>query len=383
MSRFSAPNRARHGRYDELDGLRALSVLGIAAFHLFPVSGLWFTVDLFFVLSGFFITKNLREIQDAPLRQYLATFYGRRIVRIVPPYFSYIAALSVFYGFFGQPDLLPQYVVSLLTFTFNQTRAVLNWVSCDFIAHFWSLSVEAQFYLIWPWFIALCPRRSFQAVLVALLFLPLPWRYAYSEWLLARGIPLSHIADSVYWTTWGHVDSFAAGALVALAETSPQHRRRSWQRIGFGALILVGVSNVVYLGSLHGYSAPLFASLGYPIFNTQAYQHVWAGSILTIGWGTLLWRLADHGDSVWWFARMLRARFLVTIGRLSYGMYIWHWAVLLLLSSFFPSESFWLRVLVLLPLIWTVTFLIATCSYRFIELPLLRRFAPERRAAHE
>ena len=147
MGAASASNETTSGRYDELDGLRALSVLGIAAFHLFPVSGLWFTVNLFFVISGFFITKNLRATQGAPLGQYLMSFYRKRIVRIVPPYFLYIAALSVVYGICGQPDLLPQYLVSLVTFTFNHTRAVLGWVNCDGMVHFWSLSVEVQFTL--------------------------------------------------------------------------------------------------------------------------------------------------------------------------------------------------------------------------------------------
>lgn len=363
------------GRYDELDGLRALSVLGIVAFHLFPVSGLWFTVNLFFVISGFFITRNLLRAQRVAPWRHIADFYGRRIARIVPPYFLYLGLLFAAYLVCGEPALLPTYAVSLLTFSFNWTRAVPNWISSDYFVHFWSLAVEAQFYCIWPWIVLLCRPRLFPALCAGFVCLAPLWRYGYSQWLLARGIPLSHVADCVYWTTTGHLDAFAVGALVAISEGASGEQKRRWQRFGFCLLVVAGILNIVYLGAQYGYSPQLIASMGYPIYNTQAYQHIWAGSVLTISWGTLVWRLTEGAKDTWWFSRVLRTPWLIELGRVSYGMYIWHWAALLTLLAAFPVDSIVSRIVLLLPLSWLITYLIAKCSYNFFEAPLRRRFS--------
>lgn len=375
MTSDSEVTEGVRGRYDELDGLRALSVLGIVAFHLFPVSGLWFTVNLFFVISGFFITRNLLVGDRSSLWRFVGGFYRRRITRIAPLYYSYIALLTVIYGVSAQPKLLPRYIVSLLTFTYNLTRAAPDWMCCEYFTHFWSLSVEAQFYLIWPWVIILCSARYLPALCGAILFLSPVWRYGLSEWLLSRGIPLSHIADCVYWSTLGHLDAFAAGALVAIFGRASQSQSRFWQRGGFLLLIVVGIVNSIYLAVPLGYNGALIASLGYPIHNTDALQHIWAGSVLTMSWGTLVWRLVQDTQGSWWLTRVLRTSYLVDIGRVSYGMYVWHWFALLLLSPVLPNESIVQRALMLLPLIWAVTYLLAACSHRFIESPARMRLS--------
>jgi peptidoglycan/LPS O-acetylase OafA/YrhL len=360
-------------RYEELDGLRALSVLGIVTFHLFPVTALWFTVNLFFVLSGFFITGNLRESRHEPFARYLGGFYVRRAARIFPPYFLYIAVLSAIYVIFGQPELLPRYLVSLLTFTHNWTRATVDWVCSDQFTHLWSLSVEAQFYLLWPWVIALCPRRFLRLLCGAMLCLAPLWRYELSEWYVAHGIPMYSIADCVYWSTIGHLDAFAVGALIAIAMNSSGKRRYGWSRAGLWLLPIAGVANIAHLCSVYGYSDSLLASMGYPIYNTQAYQHVWSGSVLTVAWGSLTWMLVNDREGTWWLTRVLRHPWLVDIGRISYGIYLWHWLILSALQAYLPSESLPLKAFLLLPATCAVTFLIAKCSYRFVELPTLRR----------
>lgn len=374
MSASGSVRQSAHERYEELDGLRALSVFGIIAFHLFPVSGLWFTVNLFFVLSGFFITRNLRASKHEPLWRYLGGFYARRAVRIFPAYFLYIGLLWSVYLIFGQPALLPKYIGSLVTFTYNLTRAAADWICCDQFTHFWSLAVEAQFYLLWPWVIALCPGRFLPPLCVGVLCLTPLWRYGLSEWLLARGIPLRHIADCVYWSTIGHLDAFAAGALGSMAVHGAGKGLYRWSRAGLWLLPVAGAANIIYLWSIYGYSDSLVASMGYPIHNTQAYQHIWAGSVLTVAWGALVWMLVRDDEGEWWFKRVLRHPWLVDIGRISYGIYVWHWLVLTALIAAFPTESVLLRALLLLPAAYAATYLIAKCSYHFVELPTQLRF---------
>lgn len=375
MTSDSEVTEGVRGRYDELDGLRALSVLGIVAFHLFPVTGLWFTVNLFFVLSGFFITRNLLVRERSTVWRSVIGFYRGRMIRIAPLYYSYIALLALIYGVSAEPAVLPRYIGPLLTFTYNLTRTATGWLNCDYFTHLWSLSVEMQFYLIWPWVIILCPSRYVSALCGAILCLSPVWRYGLSERLLSSGVPLNNIADCVYWSTLGHLDAFAAGALVAIFGRASHGQSRFWQRVGFLLLMVVGIGNILYLGVPVGYHGVLVASLGYPIHNTDALQHVWAGSVLTICWGTLVWRLVGDTQGTWWLTRVLRASFLVDIGRVSYGIYVWHWLSLLLLGPLLPNEWIVSRAVMLLPLIWAVTYLVAKCSYRFIESPARRRLS--------
>jgi peptidoglycan/LPS O-acetylase OafA/YrhL len=178
----------------------------------------------------------------------------------------------------------------------------------------------------------------------------------------------------VYWSTIGHLDSFAVGALVAIAMNNEGKRRYRWSRAGLWLLPIAGVANITYLWSLYGYSDSLVASMGYPIHNTQAYQHIWAGSVLTVAWGSLVWMLVSDGEGTWWLTRVLRHPWLVDIGRISYGIYLWHWLALSALRAYLPSESVPVRAFLLLPAACAITFLIAKCSYRFVELPTLRHF---------
>ena len=374
MVASSVVNKGARNRYDELDGLRALSVLGIVAFHMFPATGLWFTVNLFFVLSGFFITTNLRASDRSSLWRYVAVFYRKRIVRIVPLYLCYLGVLAGLYGTIMSLGVLPRYSTSLLTFTYNLTRAAPDWIFNEYFTHFWSLSVEMQFYLIWPWVMVFCPARWLPAVCVGIIGATPLWRYELSEWFLAHGVPLNAIADCVYWSTLGHFDAFAAGALVAMFLGASESSRRRWQQAGFLLLVLAGVGNIFYLGAVPGYDAKLLVSLGYPIHNTHALQHIWAGSVLTIAWATLVWRLVGDREGVWWFTRLLRRASFVDIGRVSYGMYIWHWLVLMTLSECFPTQSTLLRVVIVFPAASAVTYLLAKCSNRLIEAPAQRYF---------
>ena len=364
-----------HTRYDELDGLRALSIAGVIIFHHIPVTGFWFSVNLFFVLSGFFITRNLQATREAPLGSYLSSFYVKRIARICPLYFLYLSGLALSYFAFGHPTLLGRYLSSLSTFTFNLTRPSFDWQFSEYFSHFWSLSVEMQFYMLWPWVLLLCPKRLLPSLLGVILIASPVYRYVWSEQLLSAGQPLNQIGDCLYWSTICHLDAFAAGALAAIFERTPTTLRRWWQRFGFGALILVGAANIIYLGLKWGVDGPLLASLGYPIHNPQALQHVWAGSVITLCWGTLVWRLLAPGEQNWWVSRILRLPLVADSGRVSYGMYVWHWLVIVLLNTAIDWPSGGLGLALRIVSCWIVVYGMAKLSYKWFEAPILARYA--------
>ena len=369
-------------RYEELDGLRALCIIGIIIFHHIPVTGLWFSVNVFFVLSGFFITRNLQATREAPTVRYLSSFYGKRIARICPLYFFYVGGLALSYFTLGHPEAVGRYLRPLTTFSCNLTRPALDWRFSEFLGHFWSLSVEMQFSLLWPWLLLLCPKRFLPILLGGILLLSPLYRYVWSLQLLAGGEPMNQIGDCLYWSTICHLDAFAAGALVALYDNAATSRRRRWQRFGFAAFVLAGATNITLIAMIWRVDGPLLASLGYPIHNTYALQHVWAGSVLTLCWGTLVWRLTAPEERTWWFSKLLRTPLLVDIGRVSYGMYVWHWLAILTLSAAidWPSGIGGMAGRIIGCCI--LAYGTARLSYNWLEAPILARYSRWRKDSH-
>ena len=145
---------ARVSHMPQLDGLRALAVLMVVVHHY--VEGGWglaanLGVKLFFVLSGFLITSILLRSRSqsgaAGWNRWRAVrnFYARRFLRIFPLYYLVVALAAIL-------DVEPtrEYLAWLLTYTLNLKMAAQGWY-IDHFAHFWTLSIEEQFYLIWPW----------------------------------------------------------------------------------------------------------------------------------------------------------------------------------------------------------------------------------------
>src|SRR5262245_34719431 len=142
-------------RLPQLDGLRALAVLGVLVCH--STDSEWahlgpFGVRLFFVISGFLITRILLEQRGAPVGSVLRAFYWRRLGRIAPLYY---VALIVYWSFGvpGARELWPW----LVTYTSNMVDPA---TPLGFVGHFWSLAVEEQFYLVWPPLVLLLSRRT-------------------------------------------------------------------------------------------------------------------------------------------------------------------------------------------------------------------------------
>ena len=144
-----------------LDGVRGIAILLVVLFHL-PMQpgwggalGLtlpfgWMGVQLFFVLSGFLITRILISSKEQPFGAYLRRLYVRRVLRIFPLYYGFLLALGAVYLATALPEPLERYWPYLATFTWNWTRADAAWEESNRFVHLWSLSVEEQFYLVWP-----------------------------------------------------------------------------------------------------------------------------------------------------------------------------------------------------------------------------------------
>ena len=173
----------------QIDGLRAIAVSLVFLYHAVPVTAsysvfamvgrgaAWWGVHLFFVISGYLITGILYRSRQSILSQRetkraaIVRFYLRRSLRIFPLYY-----LVVFSGIaIGLPSALGNWG-ALLTCTLNLKMASQGWSVEDY-AHFWSLSVEEQFYVAWPWIVLFAPKLVLFISSIAMLVVPLIFRY--------------------------------------------------------------------------------------------------------------------------------------------------------------------------------------------------------------
>jgi peptidoglycan/LPS O-acetylase OafA/YrhL/lysophospholipase L1-like esterase len=346
-----------------LDGLRAAAVIAVLIFHAGYLQGGFLGVDLFFALSGFLITSLL--IRDATSSDgtgiVLGTFWGRRFRRLLPAVFTMITVVALWAWIFGSgADLAgvqddgPWAVAYLANWHFIAESGGYweSFAQPSMFDHLWSLAIEEQFYLLWPivlvaiWKWSSRPTRTLLVLTVsavALSFL--------SMILLYDGVEPTR----VYMGT----DTRAASLLVgALAATEPARRlaRRA----------------VVLLGDRTGMAiAALVVFVGWSWFAIDG-----ASSGLLYRGGLLVHSIAcaviislvvalDRG----WLVRGFALRPLVWIGVLSYGLYLWHWPVYIVLSP----ERTGLDGVALLAVRLGASALIAYTSFRLVEDPIRRR----------
>jgi peptidoglycan/LPS O-acetylase OafA/YrhL len=289
-----------------LDGLRAIAILLVMGVHfrmLLPFG--WIGVQLFFVLSGFLITRLLAEAKPkSELAGYLGTFYMRRALRIFPLYFGFLLLVELCADVAGFPGSWPQVRPWMLSYTLN-FGIILDRVDLNPVyAHFWSLAVEEQFYLVWPFVIWLASPRALRFLIAGVLVAGPAIRA-----LVAAG-GLS--PDNVYLFTGSHVDAFAAGAAVATFDLSRiKHAGRLLRVSALIAVALGLLSSASHLpGALH--------TLGYPYGLPEHHEYVWGYSVLNLV-GALAVLSCVRGELRW-----LEQRWLMRTGQISYGLYVLH-----------------------------------------------------------
>ena len=341
----------------EIQALRAVAVLAVVGFHLWPgrLSGGYIGVDVFFVISGFLITSHLMREVERKDRVDLAQFWARRARRLLPAAYLVLFVTAVGVLLWLPPAQWTQNFREII----GSTLYVENWVlaidSVDYLAadgvpsavqHYWTLSVEEQFYLVWPLLIiaALALARRFgglsrkRAVVIVLSVVTLA-SFLYSLWLTAQHPQLAYFATPA--RAW----QFGAGAVfaVALVDRIRLPRRAaiaaSW--VGFG---VIAVCSYVYDEST-------------PFPGTAAIAPVLA-TLLVIAAGTPSGRLSPTPLIAW--------RPVQTTGDLSYSMYLWHWPPIILLPEILDGEmGLWPRVGILV-----ATFVLAWLTMRFVENPI-------------
>lgn len=354
----------RLGHKPALDGLRAVAVLAVMAFHLGPqtrVSAGYLGVDVFFVLSGFLITTLLLEEHDRRSRISAGHFWARRARRLLPAVAVVLGLVAIYTWRYAPADQ----VATLRADVWASAFYAQNWhnlaAPAPFVkplGHLWSLAVEEQFYLLWPLVVLLCLGRPSARLATSVRRSARVRRRL--AWVCVIGIAMS--ATLAWWlSTHGHVEHAYGGTdtrahqvlLGALLAVALPHLQR-WSRTlaVLGTLALGGVVWFLVFGPAH--DAPGFPGPG------------------TLGLAVLVALVIASATQTGLVARGLSWKPLAAIGLISYGLYLWHWPIDVLLTQERLGMSYWPRAI----LVTTLTFALAWFSYVWIEAPIRFGRAP-------
>lgn len=350
-----------------LDGLRALAVILVVVYHLFPqwwFAGGFIGVDVFFVISGFLITTLLLREHNLSGRISLIDFWRRRARRLLPALIVLLLACSSAAWVIGGDVLvrLGAQILGALTFSYNWVAILIGegyfgGATPELYRNLWSLGIEEQFYVLWP------------LVLPVIVLLPWSWARVAAALALAAAsavwmgelVATTGAVSRAYYGT----DSHAFGILLGVALAFGLHRtlaapplwmQRATVRRGATAVGIAAVSALIGIALV----APTDSIRTFPL-TIAAASVLSALAIVAAVW--------PHGR----FGQALDAPPLRWIGERSYGLYLWHWPLLVLLVAAIQGTApeagvpVWVGLATL-----ALTIVIAEASYRFLETPIRR-----------
>jgi peptidoglycan/LPS O-acetylase OafA/YrhL len=355
-----------------LDGLRAIAILLVFATHTDIIEFGWVGVQLFFVLSGFLITGILLDMKESlPAREYFTKFYGRRFLRIFPLYYFYLAAMTVIAYWLISVDFRPNYMQiyldqawSAVLYVYDFFYRVPSFQPSHFLDHFWSLSVEEQFYIVWPTLLLFFPAKNLKRLFIVLIVSAVLFRILmYLVYLSGSNLwvfrdPFGLV---IYSLPLSHLDAFALGAYIS---RYPLPRAR--QQLLFLAILipLLGFGTTYIATGNIG----LVSALGYSLPSEVNHQFVWAHTLLNYFFAILIYCVVREKVMV----KFLEMPWLRYLGKISYGMYVYHLALIWFVERLTEDQirgemAIWIRAAISL----FATILIATLSYYLMERPIL------------
>lgn len=343
---------AKAERFDFIDGLRALAALAIVSYHIndFRVPGGFVGVDVFFVISGFLITRQIpTNIDEGSFK--LGTFYARRMRRLFPA----LIVVLIFSYAIASITLLPSELVAFSWAMLSSATYVSNIYffqnsgyfdnDADFspLLHTWSLSVEEQFYLAFPLIFIVVSRVLPRYRLHCLIVLGLI-SLASSELIMGDDTSAAFYLSP--YRAW----EFAFGGIVALWPGRWFGQRLVSEVLAITSLALIGVSFLLMRDMFHfpGIGAvPVTAATALVIFLCTRIK-LWVRGILSFP-------------------------ALVAVGRSSYSLYLWHWPIIVFYRIQFNTDPSLFEQLLLL----VCCLIAAALSYRFVEQPFLKMKIPQ------
>jgi peptidoglycan/LPS O-acetylase OafA/YrhL len=319
----------------DIQGLRALAVLLVIAHHFFPktITGGFFGVDIFFVISGYIITLTLNEQQQNSLRKSLLEFYARRVRRILPSALAVILLSVVFtYLLLGSITASDTAVDGIFAALFlaniHFNSSVVDYFASGLpqpiLQHYWSLAIEEQFYLIWPLLFFISKKQSIRLTTVILLSITS---------LIFAITSLLNASPTAYLSTLTRAWELGIGAIVALSKF-----RFSSSLLSYISLFFLIVLSTLYTpeSDFPGLPALVIALLACVVI--------------------------INSDS----NRVLASKVMMWIGDRSYTLYLVHWSVFQIAFLYRGSELLVIQKLALILLITAISAIL----FRFLEDPM-------------
>jgi peptidoglycan/LPS O-acetylase OafA/YrhL len=337
----------------ELDGIRAIAAFMILVYHFFKhfdgnsilvrtigpyTEFLQYGVSLFFVLSGFLISRIL--ISTRQDKYYFRQFYIRRVLRIFPLYYLFLVIYYFIQPFIFQYPVVP-FSNQVYFWTYLQNFATtFEWPAVGPI-HFWSLSIEEHFYLFWPLIIYYCRLNKLQYAMFLTILIA----------VLVRILLISN-GYKVFYFTFARMDELAAGGLLAILELKNKLLTTNSKKFlitGIAIIILTAILWTIFDGKEN----PVIQVLKYLMFSGVFFSLI----------GYVICLPNDH-----YLKKILMFPFLQYSGKISYGLYVFHLLCFELFSNFLKTPYSLINFAGSVGL----TFLVASISYHFFEKKFLQ-----------
>lgn len=348
--------------YPALDGLRGVAILLVVFLHNFGFMNYfffgWLGVDLFFVLSGFLITEILLNTIDKP--NFLRNFFMRRVLRIFPLFYLTLIICLLILPTIKSINIESSYYTNnqlwLWTYLQNWLFVFKEPYGDKILLHTWSLAVEEQFYLVWP-FIILLIRKPKRLLAIAALILVVVIIARYAIWMY-KIEDLSY--GSLY--TFTRIDGLCIGSILALLmRTNPGFLKKYTT---FIVLLMAAINfGFYFINTQQSVTLPYLAFVGYTTF--------------AVLFGILVYEAVTGESKIIQF--LLNIRILKFFGRISYGLYVYHWPVYILLFPYFRdlilnkiNISYRVAETGSGIIVTTAAVLLSLLSYRHFEKPFLQ-----------
>ncbi|MEP7075449.1 MAG: acyltransferase [Acidobacteriota bacterium] len=344
------------GYIPAFDGLRGVAVLAVMMFNSrveFMLGG-FIGVDIFFVLSGFLITLLLVQGSYQSSRIDLRDFYFRRALRLFPALAALILTCVAYALLFKpeRPVIKPSGVLYTVFYLANWAQAPPRSPGLGLLSHAWSLSVEEQFYIIWPVMLLVLLKLKSKHTIFLILFSLIGISVFLNVWFWQTNVPYLRM----YFGSDTRANEILIGCTTALLLSWGFFRPSDRLKVVFRLVALIGLLGILVSLVMARYDGGFVYNGGF--------------TLISIAAAILILDLVVFPSNL---SRVFEFAPLVWVGRISYGLYLWHFPIFEVLRRFFEGRTN--------PVFYQVgacliSFIAASVSYYFLEQPLLkfRRF---------